>query len=212
MVWQEKRLNMVQKQLASRDIRCKTVLRAMTIVPRHLFVPPDQRPHAYADCPLPLGPGQTISQPYIVAYMSQALELAPGSRVLEVGTGSGYQAAVLAEMGMRVWSIEIDPRMSRTARRAISATGYDEVQLRVGDGWLGWPEEAPFDAILLTAAPAVIPPDLTGQLVNGGRLIMPVGDIRQELILLQRQGEQLMRTALISVSFVPMRGMAQHDR
>ncbi len=181
------------------------MLDAMALVPRHLFVPQALRPEAYTDSPLPLGPDQTISQPYIVALMSQHAEIRDGDRVLEIGTGSGYQAALLAEMGAEVFSIERDPRLSEQAARNLDNSGYGDVKLRVGDGRAGWPEAAPFDAILVTAAPEEPPPKLLTQLAEGGRMVIPVGKESQELLLIRREGEILPGESILPVRFVPLR-------
>ena len=206
----EARVEMVSQQLAARDITDPLVLAAMGMVPRAAFVPPAMRAYAYLDRPLPIGAEQTISQPYVVARMTQALAVGPGDRVLEVGTGSGYQAAVLAEMGVEVWSIEIVPALSEGARRSLAATGHlERVHLRVGDGYRGWPEEAPFDAVVVTAAPDHVPPPLVEQLAPGGRLVIPVGDGVQSLLRITRGADgRLVREDLLPVMFVPMTGEA----
>jgi protein-L-isoaspartate(D-aspartate) O-methyltransferase len=178
-------------------------------VPRHLFVPPYLRDRAYDDVPLPIGSGQTISQPFIVAYMSEAARVRPGDRVLEIGAGSGYQAAVLATVGARVFSIEILPEVATATRDALLSAGIGGVELRTGDGWHGWPEEAPFDAILVTAAPEETPEPLTAQLVIGGRLILPVGAGSQELLRVTRTATGIARESLLPVRFVPMTGEAR---
>jgi len=196
------RERMVRQQLVGRDITSPTVLAAMGEVPRHRFVPDTLRDRAYDDGPLPIGHGQTISQPYIVALMTQLAELSPGDRVLEVGTGSGYQAAVLAAIGAEVYSIEIVEPLGREAAAALRALGY-EVHLRIGDGYAGWPEAAPFDAILLTAAPASIPEPLKAQLAVGGRLVAPVGDEDQQLVVLTRGSTGFDRRVVGAVRFVP---------
>lgn len=202
------RERMVAHQLAGRDISDQRVLAAMGQVPRHQFVPPDMRGQAYADHPLPIGQGQTISQPYIVAFMSQAAAVKPGDKVLEIGTGSGYQAAVLAAMGARVYSVEIIPELAQRAGALLDRLGY-AVHLRVGDGNLGWPQQAPFDAILVTAAARRIPPKLVEQLKPGGRMIIPVGpnSWAEELTLVIKgpQGK-VSRRSLMAVRFVPLVG------
>jgi protein-L-isoaspartate(D-aspartate) O-methyltransferase len=176
----------------------------MAKVPRHLFVPEHLRGRAYADEPLPIGEGQTISQPYIVAYMTEALGLKGGERVLEIGTGSGYQTAVLAECGGQVWTVEILESLSRQARSVLDGLGYTGVHYRVGDGWAGWPEEAPFDAIIVTAAAAEMPAALEDQLAVGGRMVVPVGTDLQELVLVRRRKSGLTRERLLAVRFVPL--------
>ncbi len=206
---------MVDEQLAGpqRDIRDPAVLQAMRRVPRHRFVPPEVLPAAYADCPLPIGYGQTISQPYVVAFMTEHLELRPGQRVLEVGTGSGYQAAVLAELGTEVFSIEIVPPLADRARETLAGLGYDKVRVRTGDGYVGWPEAAPFDAIIVTCAPERIPPPLVAQLREGGRMIIPVGSPGdQSLVLLRKRGGRVSEQAVLPVRFVPMLGEAAKAR
>lgn len=185
------------------------VAEAMREVPRHAFVPNAQRALAYANHPLPIGNGQTISQPYIVAIMSQLLDVGPGDRVFELGTGSGYQAAVLAAMGVEVYSVEIVPQLAERALENLKAAGYPQVQVRAGDGWLGWPEAAPFDGIILTAAAPVIPDHLVAQLKPGGRLVMPIGgvnDIQQLALFDKREDGSLQRRDLLAVRFVPVTG------
>lgn len=200
---------MVQEQIEKRGVTDPLVLEAMRRVPRHLFVPPYLRDRAYDDVPLPIGSGQTISQPFIVAYMSEAARVRPGDRVLEIGAGSGYQAAVLATVGARVFSIEILPEVATATRDALLSAGIGGVELRTGDGWHGWPEEAPFDAILVTAAPEETPEPLTAQLVIGGRLILPVGAGSQELLRVTRTATGIARESLLPVRFVPMTGEAR---
>ncbi len=200
------RAAMVRRQM--RDVTDPAVLEAMARVPRHLFVPPELARRAYEDRPLEIGLGQTISQPYIVAYMIQAARVGPGDKVLEVGTGSGYQAAVLAELGCRVFSVEILPELHERAARNLARAGYQgRVRLRLGDGREGWPEEAPFDAILVSAAPEEIPPALPDQLAEGGRLLVPLGPgPTQELVLVERRGDTFRRRRLLPVRFVPLLG------
>jgi protein-L-isoaspartate(D-aspartate) O-methyltransferase len=200
---------MVRDQIAARGVRDARLLDAIRRVPRHLFVPPDVRSAAHSDRPLPIGHSQTISQPYIVAFMTELAQVAPGDRVLEVGTGSGYQAAVLAEMGASVYSIEIVPDLGREAAALLSGLGYEGVQVRVGDGYDGWPEQAPFAAILLTASPAEIPRPLLDQLAVGGRLVAPVGVASQELVVVTRTADGWQRREVLPVRFVPMTGKAQ---
>jgi protein-L-isoaspartate(D-aspartate) O-methyltransferase len=181
-------------------------------VPRHRFVPESERAHAYEDRPLPIGDAQTISQPYIVALMSELANVGPGDRVLEVGTGCGYQAAVLAEMGVEVFSIEIIESLAKRARATLSELGYGErIEVRQGDGYAGWFEHAPFDAILVTAAPPEIPNPLKQQLKVGGRLVIPVGTYFQQLSLVIRTQEGFREQAVIPVMFVPMTGKAQGE-
>jgi protein-L-isoaspartate(D-aspartate) O-methyltransferase len=199
----ERRL-MTETQIRARGVRDPRVLAAMAKVPRHLFVPEHLRGRAYADEPLPIGEGQTISQPYIVAYMTEALGLRGGERILEIGTGSGYQTAVLAECGGKVWTVEILERLSRHARAVLDGLGYAGVHYRVGDGWAGWPEEAPFDAVIVTAAAAEMPAALEDQLAVGGRMVVPVGTALQELVLVRRRKSGLTRERLLAVRFVPL--------
>ncbi len=185
------------------------VMAAMSSVPRHEFVPKDLVPQAYRNRPLPIGYGQTISQPYIVAIMTDLLELEAGQKVLEIGTGSGYQAAVLAELGLRVWSIEIIEALGRRAGSLLQRIGYDKVELRIGDGYYGWSDQAPFDAIVVTAAASHIPPPLVRQLAVGGRMIIPVGSrfSTQELILIKRINEdEIVTRQVLPVRFVPLTG------
>ena len=202
------RRRMVEEQLASRDITDGRVRDAMRRVPRHLFVPAALRSQAYDDYPLPIGEGQTISQPYIVALMTQCLGIKGGEKVLEVGTGSGYQAAVLAEMGARVFSIEISPVLAAGAGRTLEILGYGNVRVKSGDGFFGWPEEEPFDAIIVTAAPEKVPPVLFEQLKEGGRLIIPLGraDFLQVLTLFTKQKGKPVSREILDVRFVPMTG------
>ena len=203
------RMRMVEQQIVARGIDDPRVIDAMRRVPRHRFVPEDLSPHAYEDRPLPIGYRQTISQPYIVAFMTQALQLAPDARVLEIGTGSGYQTAVLAELAAAVHSIEIVPPLAARAAAALAETGYDNVRLREGDGYAGWPDEAPFDAIMVTAAPDHVPQPLVDQLAVGGRMIVPVGAHRQTLTVLVRTDEGVTEEATLPVLFVPMTGEAE---
>ena len=203
------RRNMVLAQLAARDIADTLVLQAMAEIPRHKFVPLPLRNMAYQDRPLPIGKNQTISQPYIVAFMTQALELEADDRVLEIGTGSGYQAAVLARLVEHVYTIEIIPSLGESARAVLQRQGHDNVTVRVGDGYVGWPEKAPFDAIMVTAAPDHVPRALVEQLAEGGHLVLPVGDYYQELLRLTKRKGKIRRESLLPVRFVPMTGQAQ---
>jgi protein-L-isoaspartate(D-aspartate) O-methyltransferase len=200
---------MVRVQLERRDIEDGLVLAAMRKVPRHLFVPEDVRRHAYGDHPLPIGHDVTISQPYIVALMSELSGAKKGSRVLEVGTGSGYQAAVLHEMGADVYSIEIIKPLATHAKQLLARLGYDRIHVRHGDGYAGWVEHAPFDAIVVTAAPPRVPAPLKQQLKVGGRLVIPVGRTYQELVVITRTSRGFRRRSVIPVRFVPMTGAAQ---
>ena len=196
---------MAREQIEARDIRGDAVLAAMRTVPRHEFVPAARRDEAYEDHAVPLAEGQTVSQPYIVALMTEMARVPPGGKVLEIGTGSGYQAAVLAEIAADVYSIEVRPAIAAEARAVLDRLHYDNVHLRCGDGGLGWPEEAPYDAIILTAAPSVeIPPALIEQLADGARLVAPVGRSDQRLIVLERQGSRIVRRWGAGVRFVPL--------
>ena len=206
-----RRGHMVDAQIAARGVENERVLEAMRKVPRHLFVPPAARAEAYEDHPLPIGHGQTISQPYIVAVMTELLAPEPADRVLEVGTGSGYQAAVLSGLVSRVYSIEIIPELAETARKSLEVNGYTNVEVFTGDGFRGLPEHAPFDGILVTAAPEQIPPPLIDQLRLGGRLVIPVGGRDQWLRVLERTEKGLEMRQLFQVRFVPMTGEAQQD-
>jgi protein-L-isoaspartate(D-aspartate) O-methyltransferase len=200
---------MVRTQMEARGITDPRVLSAMRRVPRHRFIPEAQHREAYADRPLPIGHGQTISQPYIVAFMSELARIEPGEKVLEIGTGSGYQAAILAAMGARVWSIEIVEPLARGAARLLAELGWGDVQVRHGDGYLGWPEHAPFDAILLTAAPLKIPEPLREQLAVGGRLVAPVGRNLQQLVVMTRTPSGYEERIAAPVRFVPMTGAVE---
>ena len=195
---------MVDGQIRARGVHDGAVLSALGKVPRHLFVPPDMERYAYADEPLPIGEGQTISQPYIVAYMTAALKLQGTEKVLEVGTGSGYQTAILAELSREVLTIEVVAPLAARAQEVLGRLGYRNIRFRIGDGGLGWPEEAPFDAVMVAAAAAEIPPALEEQLAPGGRLIIPVGVEFQELCLVSRTRKGLERERLLPVRFVPL--------
>ena len=205
----EERLRMVATQIEARGITAPTVLEAMRSVPRHLYVPLSERAYAYADGPLSIGQGQTISQPYIVALMTELIRPLRSMKVLEVGTGSGYQAAVLAECVGEVYTIEIVPELGHRAEELLQGQGYKNVHVRVGDGYDGWPEAAPFDAVLLTAAPEEIPLPLLGQLRMGGRLVAPVGTSHQELVVVTKTDAGLKRETVTGVRFVPMTGKAE---
>jgi protein-L-isoaspartate(D-aspartate) O-methyltransferase len=200
------RRQMVDEQMAARDIKDPRVLDAMQRVPRHEFVPDALRGVAYQDSPLPIGHDQTISQPYIVAYMTEALDLAPSHKVLEIGSGSGYQAAILGELAGEVYTIEIVEPLADRARQVLERLGYENVHVRTGNGYLGWPEQAPFDRVMVTAAPDQIPPALIEQLKIGGLMAIPVGAGDQELRILRRTetGMEILRT--LPVRFVPMTG------
>jgi protein-L-isoaspartate(D-aspartate) O-methyltransferase len=195
---------MVDEQIAARGVTDPRVLAAMLKVERELFLPEALRKAAYADEPLPIGYGQTISQPYIVAYMTEALQLAPGDRVLEIGAGSGYQAAVLAELAKKVYTMEVVEPLARAAAARLASLGYSNVEVVCGDGYGGLPEQAPFDAIMVTAAPPEVPTELVAQLKEGGRMIVPVGSFFQELCLITKTATGFETKPLLPVRFVPM--------
>jgi protein-L-isoaspartate(D-aspartate) O-methyltransferase len=197
---------MVAGQIEERGIRDARTLAAMRQVPRHLFVPPALAGDAYGDHALPIGHGQTISQPYVVAFMTEALGLRGGDTVLEVGTGSGYQAAVLAEIAAHVYTIEIVAPLAEEARERLARLGYRNVEVRAGDGYQGWPEKAPFDAVMVTAAAPRVPEPLKQQLKDGGRLVIPVGESDQEVMVITRKGTGYAEERVLPVRFVPMMG------
>lgn len=201
----EKRMIMVRRQIENRGIHDDAVIAAMKTVERHLFIPEAYRHAAYGDHPLPIGDRQTISQPYIVALMTEVLELENEDKVLEVGTGSGYQAAILAEICDSVFSIEIYESLFRNAGQLLSSLNYDNIVLKHGDGYKGWPEHAPFDAIIVTCAPTHVPPALEYQLAEGGKMVIPTGsEYKQELILLTKKDGKLIEEDIVPVRFVPM--------
>jgi protein-L-isoaspartate(D-aspartate) O-methyltransferase len=201
------RQRMVQQQLMPRGINDGRVLAAMAKVPREEFVPSDSREASYADGPLPIGYGQTISQPYIVAFMTEELRPKPNDRVLEIGTGSGYQAAILAELVKEAYTVEIVEPLAKNAETTLQRLGYKNVHVKIGDGYKGWPEEAPFDAIIVTCAPNKVPQPLVDQLKDGGRMVIPVGErFAQELYLLEKKNGRLKESAVLPVRFVPMVG------
>ena len=202
--FQMQREKMVTDQIASRGIKDEKVLSAMRKVKRHLFVPLYLKPAAYMDRPLPIGHNQTISQPFIVAYMTDAADLKPDDRLLEIGTGSGYQAAVLAEIVKKVYTIEILEFLADSAHKRLEALGYDNIKVKYGDGYKGWKEHAPFDVIIVTAAPPDVPQALLDQLAIGGRMVVPIGSIYQELYLITRTKTGYEKKALLPVRFVPM--------
>jgi protein-L-isoaspartate(D-aspartate) O-methyltransferase len=200
------RERMVSEQIELRGIRNRDVLRVMRSTPRHLFVPPDVRANAYDDRPLPIGHRATISQPYIVALMTELLDLSPHHKVLEIGTGSGYQAAILAKLSAEVYSIEIEPELARSAAEILRKLGHPNVRVRHGDGYQGWPEHAPFDRIILTAAPPQIPQALLSQLARRGRLVAPEGASLQKLVVVEKRDDgTFSRKSVTDVTFVPMR-------
>ena len=204
------RERMVEKQLKFRGIKDERVLAAMAKVPREEFIPVDTRAEAYEDGPLPIGYDQTISQPYIVAFMTEQLRPKSNDRVLEIGSGSGYQAAVLAELVADVYTIDIVEPLAKTAEATLQRLGYKNVHIKVGDGYKGWPEEAPFDAIIVTCAPEKVPQPLVDQLTDGGRMVIPVGErFAQQLYLLEKKNGQLKESVTLPVRFVPMLRSAQ---
>lgn len=200
------RQEMVQKQIKNRSIRNSEILTAMEKIPRHLFVDQDLWKSAYADKPLPIDEGQTISQPYIVALMTELLELDNEAKVLEIGTGCGYQTAVLAEIAKEVYSIEILERLADSAKTLLQSLNYKNIHLKKGNGYYGWVEHSPYDAVIVTAAPRTIPHRLTKQLVDGGRMVIPVGSDHQELLLIKNLSGDIQSSRITSVSFVPMTG------
>jgi protein-L-isoaspartate(D-aspartate) O-methyltransferase len=210
--WQKQREAMVAAQIAARGVRDERVLAAMRTVPRHLFVPEDSRAEAYADHPLPIGEGQTISQPYIVGLMTELLQVKPGDKVLEIGTGSGYQAAVLAAMGCEVYTIEIRDALAAQARARLAELGYPKIHVRSGDGYAGWTQAAPFAGIIVTAAPERVPQPLMEQLVAGGHMVIPVGSFYQQLKVITREGGGFSEADVIPVRFVPMTGQIEKQR
>jgi len=204
------RQRMVEQQLKTRGIKDERVLAAMAKVPREEFVPVDARPSAYEDGPLPIGYDQTISQPYVVAFMTEQLCPKRGDRVLEIGSGSGYQAAILGELVAEVYTIEIVEPLAKSAEATLQRLGYNNVHIKVGDGYKGWPEEAPFDAIIVTCAPEKVPQPLVDQLKDGGRMVIPVGErFAQQLYLLEKKNGQLKESVTLPVRFVPMLREAQ---
>ena len=211
--YQQERTRMVQEQIAARGVTDPAVLRAMRTVRRHHFVPGAPPELAYSDRPLPIGHGQTISQPFIVAYMTQLAAPDPEDRALEVGTGSGYQAAVLAEVVDSVYTIEIVPELAQTARQRLTRMGYENVRVRTGDGYRGWPDRAPFDLIVVTAAPDQIPPPLIEQLADGGRMVIPVGPEGelQQLTLITKTDGEITRERITPVRFVPFQRNERRD-
>ncbi len=206
------RRDMVDSQIRLRGISDTAVLKAMLTVERHLFVPRYYRPYSYTDGPLPIGEDQTISQPYIVALMTELLDLDSTEKVLEIGTGSGYQAAVLAEIADSVFTIEIIPELAEQSEKLLTELGYTNITVRCGDGFVGWEEHAPFDGIIVTCAPVEIPEPLLTQLAEGGRLVIPVGEMWQELILVTKTNGKTQKESIIPVRFVPMTGKAAEKK
>ncbi len=200
----EKRWDMVENQIVSRGIQNKRVIDAMLKVKRHLFVPKDYLDFAYSDNPIPIEKGQTVSQPYMVALMTELLAPAAGKKILEIGTGSGYQSAVLAETGCDLYTIEVIEDIAVKARRILDELGYLNIQFRIGDGYKGWEDNAPFDGIIVTAAPAQVPERLIEQLSMGGAMVIPVGDLSQDLLLIEKTIEGIKKKKITSVRFVPM--------
>jgi protein-L-isoaspartate(D-aspartate) O-methyltransferase len=201
------REKMVKQQIENRDVKDEAVLKAMRSVKRHLFVPEGNVSDAYSDQPLPIGFGQTISQPYIVAYMTEVLEPKPGFKVLEIGTGSGYQAAVLAEIVKEMYTVEIIPELGNTANERLKKLGYKNIFVKVADGYNGWKEHAPYDAIVVTAAAEYIPPPLVEQLKENGKMVIPVGSpfMTQMLMLVEKKGNKIITKSLVPVAFVPFK-------
>jgi protein-L-isoaspartate(D-aspartate) O-methyltransferase len=206
------RMKMVESQIRARGVRDERILEVMRKVPRHEFVPPAQAANAYQDSPLPIGHGQTISQPYIVAYMTEQLQVGPEHKVLEIGTGSGYQAAVLSELAKEVYTIEIVEPLAKSAQTTLENLGYRNVHTRAGDGYRGWPEAAPFDRIMVTAAPDHVPQPLIDQLAVGGRMIIPVGNYHQQIRVITKTSKGIVEQRTIDVLFVPMTGEAQKQQ
>lgn len=202
--WVSRAERMVETQIVSRGVRDAGVIRVMKKTPRHLFVPDHLREQAYRDHPLPIGSGQTISQPYIVALMTEYLQLKGTERVLEIGTGSGYQAAVLAQLVDSCYSIEVVEELAEESALRLKELGYDNVVVKWGDGYKGWPEHAPFDCIIITAAPETVPQELVRQLATGGRMVLPVGVHFQELVLITKSEKGIKKRDIIPVRFVPM--------
>jgi protein-L-isoaspartate(D-aspartate) O-methyltransferase len=212
--WDSARCRMVKEQLTSpgRSITNARVINAILEVPRHEFIPEERRAEAYEDYPLPIGYGQTISQPYIVAFMTEQLDLKPSNRILEIGAGSGYQAAILSRLVAEVYTIEIVDALAQRAARDLKRLGYDNVKVKSGDGYLGWSEHAPFDAIIVTCAPTKIPNPLLEQLREGGRMIVPVGELHDQMLyLLEKRNQKMIQRAVLPVRFVPMTGAIQQQ-
>lgn len=211
-IFMKQRQEMVEHQIKARGVKNPRVLSAMLKVPRHKFIPEEYRAFAYYDSPQPIGEGQTISQPYIVALMTELIEPKEEDKVLEIGTGSGYQAAILAELVKEVYTIEIIPTLAKRAEETLKQLGYTNIHVRCGDGFQGWPEAAPFDAIIVTCAPPEIPEPLIQQLKVGGKLVIPVGEYYQELVLVTKTEKGIKKKSIIPVRFVPMTGEAMKHR
>jgi len=210
--YEKLRGQMVERQIRARGIKNTMVLNAMNEIPRHRFIPDSYLDLAYSDQPLPIGSGQTISQPYIVAFMSEQLQLTSESKVLEIGTGSGYQAAVLGAIVDSVFTIEIVPELANSAKNLINELGYKNIIVKQGDGYAGWPDKAPFDAIMVTAAPSKIPPPLLEQLKIGAKMVLPVGEFRQELVVVTKTKSSIEMENVLPVRFVPMTGKIQNEQ
>jgi protein-L-isoaspartate(D-aspartate) O-methyltransferase len=204
--FQDQRRRMVERQIRERGIKNQAVLEAMMKVPRHRFVTAENMASAYEDHPLPIGQGQTISQPYIVAYMTEAAEISDNEKVLEIGTGSGYQAAILGELAKEVYTIEIIPELAERARRTLGELGYQNVRVKTGNGYAGWAEYAPYDGIVVTAAPDEVPKALIDQLAMNGKMVIPVGVGDQEMMIITKTAEGVIEKRTIPVRFVPMTG------
>jgi len=211
MDWESERERMVKIQIIGRGIKDERVIEAMFKVPRHLFVPDEMKAHSYADTPLPIGEGQTISQPYIVALMTELLRIGPQSKVLEIGTGSGYQTAILAEIAREVYTVEIIEPLHKRAVETLKSLGYTNIHAKCGDGYFGWEEHAPYDGIMVTAAPKKIPETLIKQLRVGGRLVIPVGEFYQDLIVVTKTERGTIQESVTGVRFVPMTGEAERE-
>lgn len=207
-----KRKQMVDEQIVARNIKDDNLIQAMLRVPRHIFVPEKYREFAYDDGPLPIGHDQTISQPYIVALMTELLKLKKGEKVLEIGTGSGYQAAILCEMGCEVYTVEIIEPLGRHAKKILDSAGYDKINCKIGDGYKGWKEYAPFDKIIVTAAPPKIPEPLEDQLIMDGKMVMPVENDHQYLKLIRKTKDRMLVKDIAPVMFVPMTGEVQEKK
>jgi len=204
MEWEKERIKMVKEQIEKRGIKEEKVLNAMKKVPRHLFVPEEYRIHSYEDYPLPIGEEQTISQPFIVAYMTELLELKEDNRVLEIGTGSGYQTAILAEIAKEVYTVELIESLSLRAQEVLSSLGYKNIKFLIGDGTYGWKEFSPYHRIIVTAASPKVPPALIEQLSNNGILVIPVGTYSQEIVRIRKKGNEIDEEVLLPVRFVPL--------